>query len=236
MSKLVLEPHAGYGNRYLSSEEILRDGDEYKCIDAECGCTHEWMKTSGAGIEARLAFNTDRAIYRRKVEIPAGYRRLEIGETIEPGDEYAVHYRDEWLKTGRYCFHDVARVSPADHTFRRKVVIDPGVGYRLIEISETLRAGDECKPACRPEWSWNSICNSEGDDVSRYPNWVFRRAAKSEAAQPPIGLTPRLICDGEHNAARLTDIWAAVHRFLDAGKPVPRDWVKEILDRMPLDD
>lgn len=41
--------------------------------------------------------------------------------------------------------------------------------------------------------------------------------------KPPLGLKPRYI----HEAERLCDIKAAIARYMDAGYPIPAEWVKE---------
>jgi hypothetical protein len=44
--------------------------------------------------------------------------------------------------------------------------------------------------------------------------------------KPPIGLKPRSI----HNQERGLEISAAVHRYIAANKPVPREWLLELCD------
>nr|DAK85077.1 MAG TPA: hypothetical protein [Caudoviricetes sp.] len=41
--------------------------------------------------------------------------------------------------------------------------------------------------------------------------------------KPPLGLKPRYI----HEAECLCDIKAAIARYMDAGYPIPAEWVKE---------
>lgn len=42
----------------------------------------------------------------------------------------------------------------------------------------------------------------------------------------PEGITPRY----DHNRKRLGEIGAAIARYIEAGEPVPREWVEEIND------
>ena len=44
--------------------------------------------------------------------------------------------------------------------------------------------------------------------------------------KPPLGLMPKDI----HDRQRGIEIIAAIHRYIDAYKPFPRVWIKELLD------
>ena len=47
---------------------------------------------------------------------------------------------------------------------------------------------------------------------------------------PPLGIVPRYI----HDELRAREIIAAVLRYLDAVKPVPREWLEELFDRVKI--
>ena len=48
--------------------------------------------------------------------------------------------------------------------------------------------------------------------------------------KPPLGIVPRCIVDEQ----RAREIIAAVLRYLDAVKPVPREWLEELFDRVNI--
>ena len=45
----------------------------------------------------------------------------------------------------------------------------------------------------------------------------------NEMNRPPLGLRPRRFVDEE----RLSEVYAAIARYLEAGKPVPVEWIEE---------
>jgi hypothetical protein len=45
------------------------------------------------------------------------------------------------------------------------------------------------------------------------------------SAAPPIGLIPKFVRDRE----RAQEILTAMSRYVEAGKPIPRGWVNELL-------
>ena len=68
--------------------------------------------------------------------------------------------------------------------------------------------------------------------VYRYRTFcVCRRCAKQiedfSVNKPPLGLVPRYIRD-EQRAREIID---AMLRFIDNGKPVPREWIDELAER-----
>ena len=48
--------------------------------------------------------------------------------------------------------------------------------------------------------------------------------------KPPLGITPRYI----HDEHRAREIIFALLRYLDAGKPIPREWLEELSDRVKI--
>jgi len=46
--------------------------------------------------------------------------------------------------------------------------------------------------------------------------------------KPPLGLAPQYIADTQ----RAREILAAMDRYLEAGKPVPHEWVTELKKRI----
>lgn len=72
-----------------------------------------------------------------------GYRLLNVYETLEEGDECLSTNGVDWYETCR-----IGRVAGSGFTYRRKlktekIGYDPGEGYRLLTIGETLEEGDE---------------------------------------------------------------------------------------------
>lgn len=88
-----------------------------------------------------------------------GYRFLEVGEKIQEGDEW---YEDGngWETTSaqgartprNYCYRRKVEVKEPvkepvkkypDMAYINGKLVDPGEGYRLLELGETVNAGDE---------------------------------------------------------------------------------------------
>lgn len=53
-------------------------------------------------------------------------------------------------------------------------------------------------------------------------------ASSPELSKPPLGCRPRWIAE----ESRLSEVASAVSRYLDAGKPVPTEWVEEMIDHI----
>lgn len=53
-------------------------------------------------------------------------------------------------------------------------------------------------------------------------------ASAPELSKPPLGCRPRWIAE----EIRLIEVASAVSRYLDAGKPVPTEWVEEMIDHI----
>lgn len=49
---------------------------------------------------------------------------------------------------------------------------------------------------------------------------------KKVEVKPPVGLKPRHL----HDETRIKDIHDAMGRFIEAGKQIPAEWAKEMLD------
>jgi hypothetical protein len=128
--KCEANPEEGY--RYLEVGETLEDGDEY------CG-PHGWAATKAFG---RVVFPRR---YRRKIkdasdtvasapEAGDGYRLLELGETLEKGDEWWTPLRG-WIPT-------TSVGACALPYYRRKLNPEPRTCYRLLEVGEPILIGD----------------------------------------------------------------------------------------------
>lgn len=48
--------------------------------------------------------------------------------------------------------------------------------------------------------------------------------------KPPLGITPRYVIDEQ----RAREIIFGILRFIDAGSPVPREWLEELFDRVKI--
>ena len=44
--------------------------------------------------------------------------------------------------------------------------------------------------------------------------------------KPPLGIVPRKLWDEK----RLTDLGDAIGRYMEAGEPVPQEWILELID------
>jgi len=71
----------------------------------------------------------------------AGYRLLVAGELVQEGDEL---YGSEGCWTPRTVF-SIGKRQEFDTLFptRRKITVDPGEGYQLLNRGETIKSGDE---------------------------------------------------------------------------------------------
>lgn len=112
-----------------------------------------------------------------------GYRFLEVGEKIQEGDEWYEN-GSGWQTTNA----DGDCVLPRDYTYRRKVnineltkkypakayfngkLVNPGEGYRLLELGETINTGDEY---LRLNGEWKETC-CRGDDFVDGGDLVYR--------------------------------------------------------------
>jgi hypothetical protein len=52
----------------------------------------------------------------------------------------------------------------------------------------------------------------------------------SSHVKPPLGLQPQSI----HDNLRVKDILAAMQRYVAANKPVPNEWLEELIDKIEL--
>ena len=48
--------------------------------------------------------------------------------------------------------------------------------------------------------------------------------------RPPLGIVPRYI----HDEQRAREIISGILRFMDAGWPVPREWLEELFERVKI--
>ena len=68
----------------------------------------------------------------------------------------------------------------------------------------------------------------KSENLDEYPD--TNEGVKTGA--PPIGIKPRRI----HDLQRLTELFAAVLRYMEAEKKVPEEWVDEIRDLISVYD
>jgi len=97
-----------------------------------------WDLYCGATVGRR---NTD---MKSKVDVGEGYRELHLDEELQAGDEW--DHDGSWNKTN--CMGSKvrdARITPVGLlTYRRKMeVVNPGPGYRLLEVGEHIQEFDE---------------------------------------------------------------------------------------------
>lgn len=68
----------------------------------------------------------------------------------------------------------------------------------------------------------------DAEKTVHYGNLMIKerrmRARTTELKRPPLGLTPKFICD----ETRIAEIEAAVARYAAAGKGVPSEWLQEL--------
>ncbi len=50
--------------------------------------------------------------------------------------------------------------------------------------------------------------------------------------KPPLGLEPRDIVEHGFNVYRMGEIMGAIKRYSEAQKPIPVEWVTELIERM----
>jgi len=106
-----------------------------------------------------------------KPVVDPGYRLIDIKvDTPQEGDEYLTPFNNEWRQ--RACSKRPYDGIENDHhtVYRRKVKVDPGEGYRLIDIKvDTPQEGDEFLTG---DGTWQSRL-SNGPFYA--PSTVYRR-------------------------------------------------------------
>ncbi len=122
--------------RFLQTGEKIKAGDQF--LHQE---TLSWREVPDlfVGLSILPCYKNET---RRKVQpIAPVYRELEVGETIQEGDEYYDRFDGEW-----YPSRSVG-CSGLGLPYRRKIepepepTVDPG--YRMLEVGELLREDDE---------------------------------------------------------------------------------------------
>ena len=78
------------------------------------------------------------------------------------------------------------------------------------------------------EFELNDSVPASKNDEDEYPD--TNEGVKTD--KPPIGIKPRRI----HDFQRLTELFAAVLRYMEAEKKVPGEWVDEIRDLINVYD
>jgi len=140
-----------YVNAILRHLNAWRDGET---LDPESGISHLAHVACSCNILLDAGFcgtlQDDRNItppnaVDKLVPVEAGYRLLEVGESIQEGDEFYVESVDEWFFThiGHLSLHNTGATK-----YRRKVgsIKDPApveTEYRLLEVGEFIKEGDE---------------------------------------------------------------------------------------------
>jgi hypothetical protein len=133
----IQEPEAdpGEGCRLLSHGETLQEGDEFRCGIG-------WVETDRAGqVIDRTKGRFGQCVYRRKIDPGPGYRLLAEDETIAEGDEAYGSLTKRWRVTanpGVKAFR-----SSLISAYRRKIDSSPMDGYRLLDLDEEIKEGDE---------------------------------------------------------------------------------------------
>lgn len=91
-----------------------------------------------------------------RIRVGYGYRLLEIGEIICPGDEFTkngTNWESSCLRIGytQNRFNTDPKDMGSDWPRRRK--IDVGEGYELLPVGAQLKAGDQLYTRYTPSWS-----------------------------------------------------------------------------------
>jgi hypothetical protein len=163
-----------------------------------------------------------------------GYRWVEVHEVLEEGDE--IQGNDgRWRPTysvGR-TVQEVQEEVADNRTYRRKIepAIDPGKGYRLLEVGERIYQGDECYQVGQvlPQLQWKETqfvgaTVGENDRV----DGTYRRRLKP-VVDPTSGY--REVADNE--VIQFGDEFAAgpgrwekssIHGLFTVGELRPRDY------------
>jgi hypothetical protein len=123
------------------------------------------------------------------------YRMLQDGETVLPDDEY-LGYSEKWekvplsgnvFKSSIYFPHrrlvtpeETKAAEPADNR------TDPGEGYRLLEVGEIEKEGDEYYNADKSRWVPTGLVGSKctvGDRINGYS--IRRRLVQAAPVESP---------------------------------------------------
>lgn len=138
----------GEGYRFLEVGEIMKAGDQY--LDPALG----WKTVGSDDCDLGEPFHSDYYPHRRKLQpsepdqprdhvvLERGYRPLNVGETIQKGDEFRCDREDEvWVKTA--CHGE--EVLACDYGDYRRKTEGPVAeeGYRFLEDGERTQPGDQ---------------------------------------------------------------------------------------------
>jgi hypothetical protein len=174
------EPESGF--RWVIVGETIQENDQFWNTSAgKWSFVVEWGHT----VSQMLGNDT----IRRIVNLGEGYRLLKSWEKLEEGDEFMWGF--EWDRTKEPGLTvDEVRIQAHDNLiYRRK--IDPGPSCRLLEVGETILAGDEQKSkdigGDRHHFtrSWPSCVHYVGKTVPNWENtkYVFRRKVEPVATK-----------------------------------------------------
>ena len=126
----------------------------------------------------------------------------------------------------------------SNDTTTNSSAIDPGPGYRLLEVGEIIQKGDDYF-ARGARWTPMQGTSSIGHPWSEDNFRPFRRKIEAEPApidhtpepeyiKPPLGLCPEYVWASN----RAADILAAMTRYVDAGEKMPSEWLIELDNRL----
>jgi len=174
----VVQPDAEW--RLLCVGDVLQEGDEFLNLGAR-PVTWE-TSTSGRAIR-----NEEWTFYRRRVVPSDGWRMLAEGEVIREGDEYGGNGRGEWNWTPT---NNPTFTVRRGERYRRRVghssVVSAGDGWRLLNVGDILKDGDEY--AIEDEkrgFRWSPV-KSIGMKIQSDHCSVFRR--RVEKQEPSEGV------------------------------------------------
>lgn len=212
--------------RILEDREMVTHGDEVLCDDLV------WRPASDT-----LGCLANRLTYRRKVVQRAavkpgdGYRLLSSEEVIQEGDEFLSEIGN-WIRTtcfGQVVGHDAFYLRCP---YRRRIeskrpTVDPGAGYRLLDIGEVREPGDEFFGVLTKEWyEWSDVT---GRPITPGSSAWRRKIKQPDTPTVDPGPGYRLLKEGEA-IDEGDEYWAnGWHKTTCAGKAVCRDYLSRLV-------
>ena len=110
------------GYRFLNPDEIIKEGDE---IIGSYIIDWTPLKRSASAVGLKRSYYSQGPFnFRRKVDIDAGYRLLNVGEILQEGDEYFSPSVLAWYESSGGYTGDICKVGDSGYnelTYRRKV-------------------------------------------------------------------------------------------------------------------
>jgi hypothetical protein len=151
------------------------------------------------------------------------YRLLLTGETIQAGDEFFHTPTHDWKQTSKVG----QKIHSGSYEYRRAVEIpsvDPGAGYRLLELGEIIKPDDQ--RFINNEWIMSARCEYYKRVVAldyRYRREIKPVITKVECVK---SLKPRHVARAE----RLFEVRTAIKRYVEHKKDIPHEWLAEYLE------